>query len=421
MVAVEPGEISATLLAFAYFFCLLCAYYILRPVRDEMGIQGGVENLQWVFTATFVAMLAAVPVFGAAAARLPRRRLVPLVYVFFILNLVIFYLLLRGGVATGWVARAFFVWLSVFNLFVVSVFWSFMADIFDNAQARRLFGFIAAGGSAGAVAGPSLTAALAPVAGPVNLLLVSAAFLLAALACVIGLGRTAARSGPAAGGEAVGGTVLGGVRKVLRSPYLLGICAYIVLYTTLSTFLYFEQARIVRDAFTDPARRTAVFAWMDLAVNVLTITTQVLATGRLVAWMGVAATLALVPALVAAGFLLLGTWPTLAVLIGFQVVRRAGNYAIARPAREMLFTVVGREEKYKSKNFIDTVVYRGGDAVSGWVFTGLSAIGFGLSAIAYTAVPVAALWGVTGWLLGRAQERRREGSAGANAAAESSA
>jgi AAA family ATP:ADP antiporter len=408
MVAVERGEIAATLVAFVYFFCLLCAYYILRPVRDEMGIQGGVGNLQWVFTATFVAMLAAVPLFGAAAARLPRRRLVPLVYLFFIVNLLLFFVLLRSEIAVVWVARAFFVWLSVFNLFVVSVFWSYMADIFDNAQARRLFGFIAAGGSAGAVAGPSLTALLAPVAGTVNLLLISAGFLLAALACVSILGREAGRAHPAQAGEALGGAVLGGVRRVLRSPYLLGICAYIVLYTTLSTFLYFEQARIVRDAFSESGQRTAVFAWMDLSVNVLTIATQVFATGRLVAWLGVAATLALVPALVAAGFLLLGTWPTLAVLIGFQVVRRAGNYAVARPAREMLFTVVGREDKYKAKNFIDTVVYRGGDALSGWVYTGLSALGFGLSAIAYMAVPAAVLWGVTGWVLGRAQDRRRE-------------
>jgi AAA family ATP:ADP antiporter len=423
IVTVTEEEFQPLLWSFAYFFCLLCSYYILRPVRDEMGIQGGVESLHWVFTGTFVCMLIAVPIFGAAVARLPRHRLLPFVYYFFIFNILSFFVFFKTGVATPYVARAFFIWVSVFNLFVVSVFWSFMADLFTNVQARRLFGFIAAGGSAGAIAGPALTATLAAPLGPVNLLPISALFLGLAIVCIHRLTRwsTTHEGNPAlppegasthkpqadnvrSGDAPVGGGILTGVTLALRSPYLLGICLYIWLYTTLSTFLYFEQAHIVANAFTSSAERTALFASIDLAVNVLTVFGQVFLTGRIVARFGLPATLALIPALVALGFVTLGLFPVLAVLIAFQVLRRAGNYAIARPAREMLFTVIGREEKYKSKNFIDTVVYRGGDAVSGWVFAALTALGFGLSAIAYLAVPVAAVWLVTGLALGKKQD-----------------
>ncbi len=410
IVDLRPGEAKALLWSFAYFFCLLCSYYILRPLRDEMGIQGGVNNLQWVFSGTFVAMLLAVPLFGALAARLPRHRLLPLVYYFFIFNLLVFFLLLKSDIATAAVARAFFIWVSVFNLFVVSVFWSYMADLYNNEQARRLFGFIAAGGSAGAVLGPLLTASLAPSLGIVNLLLVSAALLLLAVVCIRALARWAMDRQPARAAQAdrpIGGGVLSGVQLVLRSPYLLGICLYILLYTMLSTFLYFEQARIVADTFSDSASRARLFALMDLGVNTLTILGQVLVTARIIAHFGVSVTLALIPAAVALGFLALAAFPTLAVLVTFQIVRRAGNFAVARPTREILYTVVSREQKYKSKNFIDTVVYRGGDAISGWLYTGLAAVGLGLSAIALVAVPVALAWLCTGVALGRKQETLR--------------
>ncbi|MGA7799366.1 MAG: MFS transporter, partial [Gammaproteobacteria bacterium] len=386
---IEPHEAGPVLLAFAYFFCLLCAYYILRPIRDEMGIQGGVRNLQWVFTATFVAMLLAVPVFGWAVARFPRRRLVPLVYYFFIANLLVFFVLFKVQVAGPWVARAFFVWVSVFNLFVVSVFWSFMTDLFTNAQARRLFGLIAAGGSFGAIVGPALTAALAERLGPTNLLPVSVALLCAAVICVHALVYVGRRSldnamgGSGGDDEPIHGGVFAGAVRVVRSPYLLGIGAFTVLYTTLSTFLYFEQAHIVSRAFTDAGERTTLFATIDLAVNLLTVLTQLLVVARLVERFGLATALALIPLGAAAGFAVLGLYPTLAVLVVFQVVRRAGNYALTRPAREMLYTVVPREDKYKSKNFNDTVIYRGGDAVSGWAFALLSAAGLGLAALAW--------------------------------------
>jgi AAA family ATP:ADP antiporter len=416
LVDVRPGEAAALVWAFLYFFSLLCSYYIVRPMRDEMGIAGGVDKLQWLFTGTFLVMLAVVPLFGWVSSRFERRRFLPAVYWFFIVNLLLFFVLFRSGVTHAWVARAFFIWTSVFNLFVVSVFWSFMADIFSNAQARRLFGFIAAGGTAGAICGPLLTTALALPLGPANLLPVSAGLLGMAVICIHRLAAWQAAAGqenPAAteNGAAIGGQVLAGVRLVLRSPYLLGICLLMLLFTTLATFLYFQQAQIVRDSFSDPAQRTAVFAAMDLAVNILTLLFQVLLTGRLVRWLGLGWTLALVPLLLAAGFLALGLSPVLAVLLVVQVLRRAGNYAIMRPAREMLYVVLGREEKYKAKNFIDTVVYRGGDALSAWAYAGLRALGLSLSVIAFVAVPLALLWAGIAYRLGQAQTRR-SGQAG---------
>ena len=403
LVNLQAGELIPVFWSFAYFFCLLCSYYVIRPVRDEMGIIGGVDNLQWLFTATFVVMLAIVPVFGAASARYPRQKLLPGVYLFFIANLVIFYLLFNIQDGTNWTARIFFIWVSVFNLFVVSVFWSFMADIYSNAQGRRLFGLIAAGGSLGAVSGPAMTASLSTSLGTANLLLLSAGFLSAALVCIVQLLRYGHGHPSAGSEESLGGGVLSGIKRTLGSRYLLGIAAFIWLYTTLSTFLYFEQAHSVKEAFADSAERTRVFAMIDLAVNALTIVFQVLVTGHIMRRLGVATALASIPALLTAGFIMLAMAPILPVLIITQVVRRAGNYALTKPAREVLFTVVDRESKYKAKNFIDTVVYRGGDAISGWLFAGFKGMGLGLSGIAWIAVPLALLWMMIGLQLGKAQ------------------
>ncbi len=420
LVCVEPEEVRALFWAFSYFFALLCAYYIIRPMRDEMGIAGGVEHLQWLFTGTFLAMLAAVPLFGWVTSRYSRRQFLPLVYLFFIANLLLFFGLFRSGVTHAWVARAFFIWTSVFNLFIVSVFWSFMADLFNDPQAKRLFPFIAAGGTAGAIAGPALTASLAIPLGPTNLLLFSAAGLGWAMLCIRRLITWREGRGPdpattdeapekAAGKDrAMGGGALAGLRLIAGSPYLLGICLLILLYTTLSTFLYFQQAQIIRDSFADPARRTTIFAAMDLAANSLTIIIQVLLTARIVKALGMAWTLALIPLLLAGGFLLLAAAPLLAVLVAVQVVRRAGNYAIMKPTREMLFVVLGREEKYKAKNVIDTVIYRGGDVVSAWAYAGLQALGFGLAGIAFLSVPLAGLWAGICYQLGRMQEARAQ-------------
>jgi len=411
LVNVQDGELRAVAWSFLYFFCLLSSYYIVRPMRDEMGVAGGVENLQWMFSGTFLVMLAAVPLFGWVSSRYERRRFLPYVYYFFILNLALFFVLFRSDIAHAYVARAFFIWASIFNLFVVSVFWSFMADIYSNEQARRLFGIIAAGGTTGALAGPVFTASLSLSVGPVNLLLLSALLLGGAVVCVRQLIKwreaqpLAEKSADdmVAEQQPLGGGMFSGIRLVLRSPYLMGICLLMLLFTTLATFLYFQQAQIVRDNFSDPAERTVVFAGIDFAVNSLTLLFQILITGRLVKWLGLGATLALVPLLLAGGFLLLGMAPVLAVLVVVQVLRRAGNYAIMRPSREMLYVVLGREEKYKAKNFIDTVVYRGGDAVSAWVYTGLRGLGLSLAQIAYIAVPLALVWTWVAYRLGNRQ------------------
>ncbi|MES1925644.1 MFS transporter [Salinisphaera sp. T31B1] len=404
--ALEPGEFGPVAWSFSYFFCLLAGYYVLRPVRDEMGIQGGVDALAWVFSATFLLMLAVVPLFGWAVRRYSRRGLVVVSYGFFIVNLFGFFVLMRSEWAPVWTARAFFVWVSVFNLFVISLFWSVMNDVFDARQALRLFGLIAAGGSLGAIAGPGLTALLADRLGPVNLLPVSALFLIAATGSALAVMGSSRASRAAPSARSRGESVWAGALHVARSPYLLGICVFIIAYSSLSTFLYFEQAHIVEQAFADSARRTQIFAGMDLATNIITLALQFFATARLVAWFGLPLALALIPLAVAAGFGMLGLMPTLGVLVVFQVVRRAGNYAITKPAREMLFGVVSPEDKYKAKNFIDTVVYRGGDAASGWLYSGLAALGLGLSALAFAAMPLALAWAGVGIALGRARRRR---------------
>lgn len=402
----EPGEGVAVSWAFAYFFLLLASYYILRPLRDEMGITGGIDKLPWVFTGTFVAMLAAVPLFGWITARLPRRRFLPLVYVFFIFNLLLFFAAFQIEAWRAITARAFFIWVSVFNLFVVSVFWSFMVDLFSSPQGKRLFGLIAAGGTAGAISGPTLTAVLVGPLGPINLLLLSALLLAGAVLCIRQLGQWSAQR-PAAPPQAepapLGGSILAGLSLIVRSPYLLGLALFMLLFTTLSTFLYFEQAHIVAKSFANAAERTRFFALLDLGVNTLTVLTQVLITARLLTRLGVAGSLALVPLLSALGFALLALTPVLAALAGFQVLRRAGEYAVTRPARELLYTVVDRETKYKAKNALDTLVYRGGDALAGWLFSGLKAIGLSFATIAWIAVPLALAWAAVALWLGRRQ------------------
>ena len=415
--AIRPGEGGAALWSFAYFFCVLSSYYVLRPVREEMGVATGVERLPWLFTGTFLAMAAAVPVFGALAARFPRRTLLPVVYAFFIACILGLFALLRGVGAPAWAPGAFFIWLSVFNLFVVSVFWSFMADVWREEQARRLFGFIAAGGSAGALVGPTVTALLAPRIGPVNLLPVAAAILAGALVCVARLrpgapvaGPGALPDDPAADEAPVGGGALGGLARMLRSAYLSGIALFVVLGTLFATFVYFQQAQIVRAAFADPGQRTAVFAVMDLAVNALTIGAQLFVTGALATRFGLVRVLPALPLVTLAGFTALAMVSTAGVLVAFQVLRRAAQYGITGPAREMLFTVLPREDKYKAKNVIDTIVSRGGDALSGWAFAGLSALGLGMAGVSLVALPLAALWIALAVYLGRREEHLRHGA-----------
>ena len=411
---VQRREAKIVLASFGYFFCLLCAYYVLRPVRDAMGIVGGVRNLQWLFTATFLAMLVAVPIYGAICSRFRKSQFLPWVYLFFIANILIFYLAFQAMPDQVWVARAFFVWVSVFNLFIVSVFWSFMADIYSKEQGKRLFGLIAAGGSAGGLTGPLLTALLTEQAGVANLLLISALLLLAAVGLIRLLlrwseawpERSKGESEDAGGDERpMGGNPFGGFTLVLRSPYLLGICLFLFLYTWVSTFVYFQQAELISGAFASTEERAQVFAWIDFAVNFLAIFTQLFLTGRMAKRFGLPLTLALLPIFMVLGFFALSAYPLLWVLVGVQVARRAGNYSITRPAREMLWTVVGTETKYKAKNFVDTAVYRGGDALSGFAYAGLAGLGLTMSGLALVGGAIAAAWLALGLAIGRQYER----------------
>jgi AAA family ATP:ADP antiporter len=391
---VRPGEGAALFWSFAYFFSLLSGYYLLRPVREEMGIRGGVENLPWAFTATFASMLVAVPLFSWLVARVPRASAIPIVYRFFLLHLLVFYFLLRSGAGHGLVARAFFVWVSVYNLFVVSVFWAYMADVWESGQAKRLFGFIAAGGSAGALLGPLLAAGLVRPLGVPALLLVSAGLLEVAAQCAGRLGRWArrARPGEAGAGAALGGGPFAGFAEAVRSPYLAALAAQMLLFTASGTIIYFQQARLVASLLHDSAARTRLFAGIDLAVNLASLLTQSLLTGSVLTRLGLGFALSLHPVLAAGGLLAIAAWPSLALVTVVQALRRAVHYGLERPAREALYTVVPREEKYKAKSFIDTVVYRGGDALSAWAWTALSALGPGLAGAALAATPLAVAW-----------------------------
>jgi AAA family ATP:ADP antiporter len=410
-VAVRPAEVATLWLATGYFFFVLAGWYVLRPIRDAMGVAGGVRNLAWLFLGTLLVSLAAQPLFATLVARWPRRRFVPWTYRFFALNLVIFFVLLRAGLppeAHVWLGRVFFVWASVFNLFVVSVFWAFMADVFRTGEGKRLFGFIAAGGTLGGMLGGALTGSLVRVLGPAPLLLFGALLLELAVACVRGLGHSWAEpEGERRGRESgvVGGGSWSGVVRTFSSPYLLGIGLFLLLYTVGSTFLYFLQARIVAAALTDTAARVAFFARVDVWVNGLTLLLQTAVAGRLLARIGVGATLVLVPSLTILGFGALGIAPTLLVIAVVQVARRSGSYALSRPARELLFVPLEREDKYKAKTLVDTFVYRLGDQLGAWTETGLGALGLGVSAIAWCAVPVAGAWLSVALWLGRRHAR----------------
>jgi len=407
---VKPAELRALALGFIYYFLILSSYYVIRPIRDDFGAAGGIENLPWMFTGTLVVMLIANALFSALVARFSRRRFIPIAYRFLIANLLIFLVLLMtiSRANQVWVGRAFFVWTSVFNLFVISVFWAFMVDVFSSDQGKRLFGFISVGGTLGAIVGAAITAGLVQRAGTLALLVICAALLELSAQCVRFFPGTFAGAGPSLKKKAVvdapvGGRIWAGIVHNIRSPYLLGICAYMLLYALTSTLLYFQQVGIAASAFTDRGARTAFFAKIDLVVNVLTILCQAFLTGRLLKWFGVGVTLAILPAFSMVGFMSMGLAPTLALLVIFLTLRRAGNFAIARPARETLFTVVSREDKYKAKNFIDTVVYRAGDQIGAWTSPVLGWLGLGLTGVSFVAAPIAAVWLVVSLWLGKKQ------------------
>ncbi|HEY2526414.1 MAG TPA: MFS transporter [Xanthobacteraceae bacterium] len=402
-----PQEQAAALWSFAYFFTLLAGYYVLRPLRDTMGIAGGVKNLPWLFTATFVTLLVVQPLYGVLVARQPRARFIPVVYHFFATNLVLFWLFLTLHIGTAMVARVFYVWVAVFSLFAVAVFWSFMADLFSADQAKRLFGFIGAGGTAGALLGPVITIWLSVPLGPVNLLIPAVILLEAAVFCVWRLERAAtATAHLQAEPPRLGGSAFAALAQLVRSPYLLGIAAWISLQSFCATILYFEQIHLVAAGVHGGGAQTRIFAAIDLAVNLLTLATQIVATGQLLKRFGTGISAAALPAVYILGFLAVFLVPTLTVVLIAQVVQRWMHFSFANPARQVFYTVLDREEKYKAKNLIDVVIYRGSDALYGWVFDSLQALGLKLGAIALISAPVAAVWLILSAALGGAQERR---------------
>jgi AAA family ATP:ADP antiporter len=416
-ISVKPGEGRALLLSFGYFFFVLATYYVLRPVRDEMGVRSGVRNLPWLFTGTFLVSLAIAPLYAGLVARLERRRFIPLIYGFLTLNILAFWALLSGNVAAGVTAMTFFVWLSVFNVFAVSVFWSFMADVFASEQAKRLYPTIAAGGSLGGFAGSATVTSLARAVGPANLLLIAAVLLVLALACAMALDREARRgeglAAPVArqkaeeGERRVGGGWLEGLVVIFRSPYLAGIAVWVFALSLENTFAYNMQADIVGRAGLDTGARTQIFGAVDLAANLLQPIVQILVTRLMMQRLGVGITLSVIAVVFAGGFLALAGAPVLNVLIALMVAQRTAQFAVSNPAREALFTVVSREDKYKAKNVIDNAVFRGADVANAWLFNLLhSGAGFALSTIALIGAPIAAAWFLLSLALGRVQSRR---------------
>ena len=405
---IQPGEGPAVIAGLLLFYCLFTGYFMLRPVRETMGVAGGVDNLQWLFTGTFIASLACLPVFGWLASGVQRRFILPCTYGFFVSNLLLFAVLFTRTPDNLWAARAFYIWLSVFNLLTISLAWSVLADLFSTAQGKRLFGLLAAGASLGGLSGPILGTLLVAPLGHAGLLLLAAVFLLGSIGASLFLQRWRQRHPLPAYAERgaarpLGGNPLAGATAVLRSPYLLGIALFVVLLASVSTFLYFEQARIVSQTFTDPTRQTQVFGLIDSVVQALAILTQVFLTGRLARRLGVSILLMAVPLVMAVGFLWLALAPVFAVFVMVMVVRRAGEYALVRPGREMLFTVLPAEDKYKAKNFIDTVVYRGGDALSGWLKRALDVMGEHPQLAMLIGAVLAVAWAATGGWLGRRQ------------------
>jgi len=406
LVQVEHGEWPRLAIAFAYFFFLLGGYFMLRPLRGAVAANNS-EILHWLYTGTFLAMLAIVPVFGFLVSRFRRGQFIPAIYLFFISHLLLFAFFFKGDATPLWLQRAFYIWLSVFNLFVVSVFWSFMADIFRPGQAQRLFGFIMAGGSIGAIIAPSITKSIVPLWGGSGVMYTSSFILLLATLLAILLGwftRQERKNQPT---EVIGGSVWEGAVRVFRSEYLLYACLLMLLHNLTSTFLFNGLAVLVSEQITGFDERTTFFSHVDQVVQVLAFLFQFFITARLVRYLGMSKTLVIIPSLLAGGFIILGSSMGLVLFAAVQVAQRSLNYGMLGPTKEMLFTVVDRETKYKSKNFIDTAVYRGSDVTASWIFKGLTSAGLSIAQIAWIYVPVMGLWAFGAWRLGRIYTRMR--------------
>jgi ATP:ADP antiporter, AAA family len=419
---IEPEETGAVVTAFLLFFCVLGGYFMVRPVRETVGTILGAERVADLFVVTWIASVAIVPIYGALCARFRRSTFLPWIYGFVALSLVAVGLLLRPAGPNVVASQFFFVFISVLNLFVVSVFWSFLLELFNPHQTKRLFGFIAAGGTAGALIGPMATDVLVGFVGYEGILFFGAGGFFMAIILQRLLLRVRNRThwgAPEAEQleeRPIGGNPFAGFTLILRSPYLAGIALFVVLLASVNTFLYFEQLRVVAATFEDTAQRTRVFSRLDYTVQTLTIVSQLVLTGRIARKFGIGMLLTAVPILMFTGFLLLAAYGTFAVLAAVMITRRVGEYAFVRPGREMLFSRVDTESKYKAKNTIDVPVYRGGDALSGQVDAGLAASGWSASAVALLAAGVTVVWALVGFLLGRAR-RDQEDRASAPVAA----
>jgi AAA family ATP:ADP antiporter len=416
LVVLQPGEAPALLASFATLLCMFASYTILRPVRDAFGVTSGLDKIPYLFWGVFVVMLVLQPVYGWLTSRFPRTVFLPWVYGFFAANLVGFYLWFRLQEDHVWIARTYFVWVSVFNLFVVAAFWSLMADVFNREQAGRLFGFIWAGASTGGLIGPPIVQYLAVPLGVINLLPISAGLLLLSLVFMRQVIRWQRRSGaaPAPGAapalpteNALGGGVWAAFTQVVRSPYLLGIAAFVMLMTWVSTFLYLEQQAFVAKLLHSADERASFFGGIDKWVQIASLTIQLLLFGRLFKWFGMRVVLVSVPMIMTAGYALFAVAPGFVLLVVVYAVRRVADYALTRPCRDALFTVVSREEKYKAKSLIDTFVYRGGDALSGSLYKGLTgSFGAGPAAIGWFGAAISALWTLLALALGSAFQKR---------------
>lgn len=409
IVDVKPAEVRALWLGFAFHFLILTGYYITKPIRDSIGASN-MEALPWMFTATLIAMLFANAAFAATVARMSRRKFIPFVYGFFIFVFALFFLAMRSRPTPEqvWIGRGFFVWVSVFNLFNTAVFWAFMTDLFTVEQGKRLYGFIAVGGTLGAILGADITKHYVSEIGPANLLVIAATMFAIAgfLVRFFPHGfaekhKTAAAS--ATREEPIGGSVWSGITHICRSPYLMGLAASIMLYTTTSTWAYFQQSELAGGVLKSSNARTEFFGNLEIWVNSLTLLIQIFLTGRLLKWFGVAFTLVALPLVSMVGFGAMGMAASLALLAVFQIGRRAAAYALMRPSREILFTVLKREDKYKVKSVTDTIGYRTGDQLGSWSYHGLQNLGLDLNTISWIAVPVTAGWCVLSLWLGRKQ------------------
>ena len=403
---IESNEIKATFLSFLFVFILMAAYYILRPVRDAMASDWTDAEVSFLWTLNFFISAGVVALYGAAVSHIKFKHLVPGMYGFFALTFLSFFLAIITVADRVLVDKSFYVWVSVFSLFHVSVFWSYMADTFNKEQAKRLFAIIAAGASAGALVGPSIPTLFADKIGTDSLMLIAATLLIIPVPIILYLARLKQTELHNENVHAdlsavkIGGNPLAGFKQFFTNPYLLAIGVFILLYTMIGSFVYFEQKNLLADF--DRAQRTQILGGIDWVTNILTFALAFFATGRLVEKFGMAATLALLPVLVVAGMLVLAFAPVLTILLALQVGRRAGNYAVTRPAREMLFTGVSRETRFKAKPVIDIVVYRGGDTVTAWLFTGLTqGLGLGIGAVALVGAGIAAIWAAVGIYLGK--------------------